>query len=295
MGRDPISPKGPSFHLSAELRYPATVRKGSLAVDFGRTAGDYARHRPGFPDVFFDHVRGYDIGIAGQRVLDLGTGTGSLARGFAARGSAVVGLDPSRDMLAEAAIAADDAGLSVRWVLAGAEATGLSPGSFDVVTAGQCWHWFDRPRVAAEATRVLRGGGRLLVAYFSYLCESGTVGAATEEIVLRYNPTWAWSDRDGRYPEYLDDLLGAGLRHLGTFDFVIPVSFTHESWRGRFRACNGVLDLPPERLASFDADLAHMLAERFPEPVVSEHRVFGIVAEKPGDDSAHLFRINSAH
>ena len=250
-------------------------------VDFGRTATDYARHRPGFPAQLFDEVRASGIGLAGQRVLDLGTGTGTLARGFAERGCLAVGIDPSPAMLAEAATSAAEAGLTVRWVHARAEATGFSDGDFDVVCAGMCWHWFDRPRVAAEVTRLLRPGGAMVIAYFSYLADPGTVGALTEELVLRYHPSWSFAGEDGRHPQYVDDLVTAGLRHLRTFDVVIPMSFTHEAWRGRFRACNGVVMLPPEALAAFDADLARLLVERFPEPIVSEHRLFGMIAEKP--------------
>lgn len=252
-----------------------------LPVDFGPAAHDYARHRPGFPAAFFEHVQRLDIGIAGQRVLDLGTGTGTLALGFAERGCLSVGLDPSPAMLAEAERAATLRGLSAKWLCARAEATGLPDGELDVVCAGQCWHWFDRPRAAAEAMRLLRVGGRVLIAHFSYLADPGTVGAATEEIVLRYNPSWEWAGEDGRYPQFVDDLVTAGFRHVATFDFVLPISFTHEAWRGRFRACNGVVTQPPEAMAAFDADLARLLAECFPAPIISQHRVFGIVAEKP--------------
>jgi ubiquinone/menaquinone biosynthesis C-methylase UbiE len=249
-------------------------------IDFGPAADDYARHRPGFPPAFFGHVQRAGIGLRGQRVLDLGTGTGTLALGFAERGCVVVGLDPSSAMLTEAAKAAARDNLPVRWLEARAEATGLPDADFDVVTAGQCWHWFDRPRAAAEAMRVLRPGGRVLLAYFTYLVEPGTVGAATEELVLRHNPTWPMAGDDGRHAYFADDLLDAGFRNAQLFDFVVPVTFTHEAWRGRLRACNGVLTLPRETVAAFDAELAQLLRVRFPEPVVSDHRVFGIVAEK---------------
>jgi SAM-dependent methyltransferase len=252
-----------------------------LLVDFGRAADDYAKHRPGFPAEFYDHVRHAGVGLPGQRVLDLGTGTGTLARGFAERGCVAVGVDPSPAMLAEATKAATAEGLAVTWVCARAEATDLPDRDFDVVSAGQCWHWFGRSRAAAEAVRLLRPGGRLVIAYFTYLPLPGTVGAATEEIILRHNPTWPWAGLDGRHERYVADLLTAGLRHRSTLDLEVPVAFTHESWRGRIRACNGVLTLPPETVAAFDAELARVLSDRFPEPVISDHRLFVIIAEKP--------------
>jgi hypothetical protein len=42
-----------------------------------------------------------------------------------------------------------------------------------------------------------------------------------------------------------------------------------------------VLTLPPETVAAFDAELARVLSDRFPEPVISDHRLFVIIAEKP--------------
>ncbi len=253
---------------------------GTPLVDFGRAARDYARHRPGFPPAFFDHVAHLGIGAPGQRILDLGTGTGTLARGFAERGCDAVGLDPSEELLAQAATLAAEQHLSVRWVRGWAESTGLPDADFDVVCAGQCWHWFHGLRAATEARRLLRAGGRVLIAYFSYLPLPGTLAEATEQIILRHNPGWDWAGHDGRHPRFADNLVRAGLAAPATFDFVLPIAFTHEDWRGRFRAHAAVLTLPPEKVAAFDADLARLLADRFPEPLMVDHRLFGIVARK---------------
>lgn len=58
-------------------------REGRI-IDFGRTAADYERFRPGFPESFFDRLVRDGWIAPGQRALDLGTGTGTLALGFAA-------------------------------------------------------------------------------------------------------------------------------------------------------------------------------------------------------------------
>ncbi|MFI5352650.1 MAG: SAM-dependent methyltransferase, partial [Candidatus Binatales bacterium] len=64
-----------------------------MKIDFGKTACDYALYRAGFPDVLFERLAGFGIGRRGERILDLGTGTGTLGRGFARRGCDVTGLD----------------------------------------------------------------------------------------------------------------------------------------------------------------------------------------------------------
>ncbi len=251
-------------------------------IDFGPAAGDYARHRPGFPDELFDRARQYGIGVAGQRVLDIGTGTGSLGRGFAQRGCIVVGVDPSPEMLAQAEALAAAEHVSMQLVRGWAEATGMGAGVFDAVCAGQCWHWFDRARAAEEVARVLCSRGRVLVAYFTYLSEPGTVGALTEALILKYNPTWPLAGSEGRLPWIATDLDTAGLRHVDTFELDLTLPMSHEAWRGRIRACNGVLTMPADQGAAFDTELAALLARECREPLAVPHRIFAVVAEKEG-------------
>ena len=73
-----------------------------MDVNFGLTADDYAAYRAGFPDAFFDRVFAGGYVKANTSLLDLGTGTGTLARGFAARGCHVTGIDPSEQMIEQA-------------------------------------------------------------------------------------------------------------------------------------------------------------------------------------------------
>ncbi len=116
---------------------------------FGSAADDYAVHRADFPSAGIDRMVALGVGTAGQRLLDLGCGTGTLARQFAARGCSVTGADVDARMLAAGGALAESAGLEVSWRECPAEDTGLGSASFDVVTAAQCWHWFDGDAAAA--------------------------------------------------------------------------------------------------------------------------------------------------
>ena len=73
-----------------------------MTIDFGRTAEDYGRHRAGFPDRFFERLIAVGVVTAGDPLVDLGTGAGRVARGFAQRGCQATGIDPSAELLAEA-------------------------------------------------------------------------------------------------------------------------------------------------------------------------------------------------
>ncbi len=253
----------------------ATKDHEGRGVDFGRTAADYERHRPGFPESFFERLDRLGWIAAGRRALDLGTGTGSLALGFAARGLQVTGLDISPELLDVARRAAAGRGLSARFVEGRAEATGQDDASFDLVSAGQAWWWFDGDAALREAVRVLAAGGRLLICSFSYLPLPGSVAGRTEELILAYNPGWPKAGWRGVHPEQVQALDEGGFREVESFSYVTDVPFSHEAWRGRMRTCNGVGSaLSPDRVARFDADLAELLALEFPGRLLVAHRIF---------------------
>ncbi|HYE78930.1 MAG TPA: class I SAM-dependent methyltransferase [bacterium] len=254
--------------------------------DFGQTAADYATHRPGFPDELFDRLQGFRIGRPGQRILDLGTGTGTMARGFARKAAEVIGLDRSPELLAQAERLARQLELNIRWVQGTAEETGLPEGAFDVVSAGQCWHWFDRSAAAREVRRLLAPGGRLVIAHYDWISLPGNVMDATDALILRYKPDLddlavKYAAGVGLYGAWLRELALDGFGGFETFSFDHDVIATHEAWRGRIRASANVgASLPADEVARFDTEYAALLAGRFPEdPLTIPHRCFVLVAE----------------
>ena len=98
--------------------------------------------------------------LADRAILDIGCGTGTLARALSEDGAAVTGIDPGAEALAKAR------GLvpAARFEAASAEALPFGEGQFDgAVMLNSLHHVPDPARALAEAARVLRPGGRLVV------------------------------------------------------------------------------------------------------------------------------------
>jgi ubiquinone/menaquinone biosynthesis C-methylase UbiE len=249
--------------------------------DFGRAALDYARHRAGFPVELLDRLAARGIARPGARVVDLGTGTGSLARMFAQHGCEVTGVDIAGPLLEQARRLDQEAGVESDYVEGPAEATGLPGDVFDVVSAGQCWHWFDRPAAAREVARLLVSGGTAVIAHFDWLPSPGNVVSATEQIILRYTPTWPFAGRAGLYPQWLVDLQTAGFTGIETFSFDVMVSYSHEAWVGRVRASAPVAGtLDAGGVLACSKELTAMLQKRFAgNPLAVPHRVWAVTAQ----------------
>ena len=181
-----------------------------MKIDFGKTAHDYANHRQGFPPAFFEHLLELGIIRQGKRVLDLGTGTGTIARGCALAGSTVTAIDIAPELMEQARQLDQSAGVTITYHVAPAEETGLPEKSFDVVIAGQCWHWFDRPRAANEVKRLLVPDGTVMIAHLDWIPLPGNIVSATEHLILKYNPQWTMGGGAGIYPAWLSDLAIAG-------------------------------------------------------------------------------------
>jgi SAM-dependent methyltransferase len=246
---------------------------GGRQIEWGRTARDYAEHRPNYPHEFYQRLAERGIGLPRQRILDLGTGVGFLAQRFAEQGADVVGLDIDGAQLAIARERAVDAGLTIDYRNAPAEATGLPDASFDVITASQCWLYFDQEKAAREVMRLLKPGERLVTCHLCWLPRQDPIAQCSEKLVLKYNPQWTGGGFSGEVSRSWPKM-EAWFNVVDFFVFDTHIGFTRESWRGRLRACRGVgAALSSEEIAAFDREHAELLERVVPPSFAVVHRI----------------------
>jgi len=249
-----------------------TIDRGRT-YDWSRTSVDYAAYRGDPPPSFFRRLEALGVGLEEQRILDVGTGTGALARQFARQGALATGTDIAEGQIAAARALAAQEGLDAHFEVAPAEHSPFAPRSFDAVTAMACWMYFDTARAIAEVKRLLRPGGVLMVSYFSWLPRMDGVARASEQLVQKFNPAWSGGNWSGYIPP-LPDWAKDAFRLTGMFWYDEAIPFTREGWRGRFRACRGVgASLPPEQVEQFDQEHAALLAGIAPERFAVLHRL----------------------
>lgn len=137
----------------------AAHRKSS-AGSFSTGASAYDLARPSYP-VEVTALLAETGTPSSATVVDVGAGTGKLSSLLAAAGHRVLACDPSADMVR----ALRRNHLNIPAWRATAEDTALADATVDAYTAAQTWHWVDPARASAEADRVVRPGGALLLCW----------------------------------------------------------------------------------------------------------------------------------
>jgi SAM-dependent methyltransferase len=190
-----------------------------------------------------------------QTVLDVGCGTGIASRLLLARGCDVLGLEPDPRMAAVARKngVTVEVGAIEEWDDAGRR--------FDLLTAGQAWHWVDPDRGAAKAAAVLRPGGRIGL-FWNQARPDPSVRPVLEAAYARHAPELGRSSvLMGQRDHSLYESIAESVRRTGGFDDVGIVLFGHDvdyasaEWVELAASHSDHHTLPPAQLDRLLADV----------------------------------------
>ena len=248
---------------------------GGTPFDWGRTSSDYARFRDIYPQLFYDKIIGRNLCIDGQKVLDLGTGTGVLPRNMYRYGAEWTGTDISSNQIAQAEILSE--GMEIDYYTAASEEISFPNETFDVITACQCFWYFDHEKIMPELFRILKPGGSILVLYMAWLPYEDKIAAASEKLVLRYSPKWSGAG-ETMHPIDIPGCYNEKFELVYHEEYPVQVHFTRESWNGRMKACRGIgASLTEKEISSWEKEHRALLERIAPAEFDIAH--YGAIAQ----------------
>lgn len=251
------------------------------AFDWGKTSEYYARYRDIYPDVFYSKIADRGLCVEGQKVLDLGTGTGVLPRNMYRYGAKWTGTDISPEQIEQAKRLAAEAGMDIEFKTVSAEKIDFPSETFDVLTACQCFWYFDHEKVAPEFSRILKKDGRLVVLFMAWLPYEDEIAGRSEDLVRKYSPTWSGGG-ETMHPIHIPDVMYEYFELEEHEEYKVNVPFTKESWHGRMIACRGVgASLSPDELSKWDKEHRALL-EGLPDEFDVLHYAATAVLKKKG-------------
>ena len=243
--------------------------------DWGRTSSDYAKYRDIYPLEFYERIINRGLCIEGQRVLDVGTGTGVLPRNLSRYGAKWIGTDISPEQIRQAKLLSE--GMDIDYYAVPTEKLDFPDNSFDVITSCQCFWYFDHKIVMPEFYRMLRPGGRILILYMAWLPYEDRIAGASEKLVLEFNPGWSGCGETVHpigIPEVYNEKFGLVYHE----EYPLKVHFTRRGWNGRMKACRGVgASLSAEDTALWEKKHIQLLESIAPEEFDILH--YGAIAE----------------
>jgi SAM-dependent methyltransferase len=229
------------------------------AESFGTDPERYDRTRPRYPEALVTRIA---KAVPGPAVVDVGCGTGIVARQFRARGCQVLGVEVDERMAAFARRGGFAVEVSAfeDWDPAGR--------TFDAVVSGQSWHWIDPVAGAVKAAQALRPGGRLAVFWNVHLPprDVGEAFAAVYRRVVPELPGFA-GGLDAYAP--LLEKPADGIRAAGAFDepeqwrVDWERSYTRAEWLEQVPTFGGHSRLSRAQLEELLAGLGEAIGDSF--------------------------------
>jgi len=235
------------------------------AFDWGKTSEDYAKFRDIYPDLFYQKIIDRGLCVKGQNVLDTGTGTGVIPRNMYRFGATWTGTDISPEQIEQAKVLAQKEGMKIDFRACSAEELDFPEESFDVITACQCFWYFDHERVMPILSKLLKPGGKLVVLYMAWLPAEDQIAGESEKLILKYSPNWTGAG-EVRHPNWVPEVAYKYFDLEDHEEYDLKVPFTKERWHGRIKASRGIgASLSEEELIKWDKEHRELLDRIAPE------------------------------
>jgi ubiquinone/menaquinone biosynthesis C-methylase UbiE len=196
---------------------------------FSSRVGNYVRYRPAYPPAVLDLLKS-DCGLTAASVIaDIASGTGIFTRILLENGNQVFGVEPNADMrhAGEQFLRAYSQFTSVAGT---AEATTLADHSFDLVTAAQAAHWFDREKARREFIRICRPAGWTVLLWNERRTGSTPFLRDYEQLLLQYGTDYQ-EVRYERTIQQIETFFAPSPFQLRIFDY--QQEFDYQGLEGR--------------------------------------------------------------
>lgn len=242
--------------------------------DWSMASSDYAKYRDIYPKEMYQMLNCFGVGKKGQKILDIGTGTGVIPRNMYACGyeGDFYGIDIADGQIAMAKELSKSSNMDISYKVCSAEKLDFDNDSFDTVIAVQCWSYLDKSKVIPEIKRVLKPDGELIVAFMSWLPEENEIVKKSFDMVHEFNPSWNGYDHrtEVTVPKWVE-----GNFRMTTFHaFDADVPFTSQSWNGRMKASRGVgATLSPKEVEAFSKKHLKMIENDFGKEFNIKHEI----------------------
>jgi hypothetical protein len=144
---------------------------------------------------------------------------------------------------------------------------------FDVITANQCFLYFDKTKAINVIKKHLKSQGVFMTSHFCWLPLQDKIAKASEDLILKHNPHWTAHSFEGHIPP-IPYRLEHEFKVKDFFYYDEHIHFTREEWLGRIRACRGVgAALSPEQVEKFNQEHDQLLREIAGDHFTILHRI----------------------
>ena len=239
---------------------------------FNKIAESYDKYRPRYPEEMYDFLKDKFELNETSYILDIACGTGIVTRELARISPHTYGVDRAAGMLKIAEETVKKAGLKVIFRDGAAEDTGLPDNTFDLITVGQAFHWFDLEPTFTEFDRLLKPNGSLAVFWNNIKTINESYYQKVLGLVKKFNPNfkpnyrYSWDTQGKPAPDTENNLRESEIfKEIEVHSFPNLIEYDFDKYVGFFYSKSYVGGtLSSKEFEKFVEEMKMVLSEYFP-------------------------------